>query len=729
VKGILFPAKSGCLGFFLILCSLAIHAQGDYEVFESKFKVGLRSSDGKTLIPAKYDRLGWSDEDVLPLGEVIGYFDKSWGLISVKGKKITAPRYYSLKAIHKDLIIASQIGRFSNELLYGALNTKGETVLDFKYHSVNLAGKDLIVSERKRGASYYGLLNAQNMPVLPLKYRSVCHLQSDLFVFEEMDGRLGIVRNDGLKLISASLDSLAPISTSKYVVFQSGRQGVMDSTARILLRPEFKWVNEELDTKPFDNIELRSAQEIVGIYDADSLAVTQNGFTLVFRNGFAEILNSDDRVLSRQKHLYSFESFRENIIVRAKHGVEVFNTRGEHCPGNSFQDVRFDQHHLYAKSKDGWQVYNAFGSKISNRYFEDVLPNSNNLIPVKRKDYWGYLDFSGETAISFRFEQASVFQQELAAVEYVGYKMLINQFGEQVGEASYDDIAVQPNNTAIVRARSRTDLISAQGSAIFQTYNKLIPNRVGYLERTADGDVGLIAKNGRIIFHPRFSHISDLTNRQFLTVKSSEGAGLSFLDGAWLIPPTLDFEEISGNQEGHSAIKKNGQWGFVNRYAQLVIANRYDSVRSFSDDLAAVMLGEKWGFIDKQEKIVIQPNLDSVEDFAGGLSIVSRGGKYGLLNSNGKYVLGIEYDSLAHFGDQLFMAKNEDKVGVFDKNGGQILPVSYSSVESAKDGMIVQRRGQFGLVDHDGQYIIPLRYNRISEVKEGIYACYKPGSG
>lgn len=700
-------------------------AQRGYEIFESNKKFGLKNDEGKISVYPKYTKIGWSDGFQFPVGEVIGYYEGAWGLLSLRGRRISTPRYYTLEAIHTGLIIASQRGRFSNELLYGTLNARGETIIDFKYHSITRVRDLLVVSERLAGQSLFGLVSDANQIILPLRYKSIKLFHNDKFVYEDLNERLGIVNSLGNPLIPASIDSIATTNDGAFKIFDSGKVGLIDSSARIIVEPLYKKIASNKSGLLFPSIELRSISHELMSFEADSLQTTDNYFVLVFRNGFVEVLGAVGKVISRYDAILTALSFKENLVVTTKQGVEVFDLNGVHWKGNRFEEVKIDDNYLYAKSREGWQVYNAFGRKLTKRTFEDVKTNSDNLIPVKKKGYWGYLDHRGETAISFRFEDAEVFKNQLANVDYVGYKMLINQFGEQVGEPAYDSIAVQTNNMAVVKAKSRTDILNENGAAVFQTYNELIKHPVGYTELTENGKIGLIGKNGRIIFHPYFQRVSDLSSDQFLSVKSNEGVGLSLADGSWLIAPTDRFDEIAGSKDGHTAVKKNGHWGFLNAYQQLVIANRYDSVRHFCNDRAAILLNGKWGFLDKRDQIIIQPNLDSVEDFNGGLSIVMKNGLKGVIKTDGSYLIPIGYTQLNRVGKKLFLLEKEKKYGLFRFDGSQMLPIGFEKILLAHDGFIVKRRGKYGVVDSTGKYAISLKYDSIYQTSPGKYACVK----
>ncbi|MGD9380795.1 MAG: WG repeat-containing protein, partial [candidate division WOR-3 bacterium] len=76
----------------------------------------------------------------------------------------------------------------------------------------------------------------------------------------------------------------------------------------------------------------------------------------------------------------------------------------------------------------------------------------------------------------------------------------------------------------------------------------------------------------------------------------------------------------------------------MNTSGVLVIDFLYDRADFFSENLAAVRIGNEWGFIDKRGRVVIKPEYDFVHPFREGLALVWRGGKQGKLGwSGGKY--------------------------------------------------------------------------------------------
>lgn len=719
------------LSILLILIFIAQigYSQANFTIIERDGLYGMSDAEGKELIRPRFKKLGWSEGLNIPMNDVIGYYDDDWGLVSLKDRTITAPKYYSLEAIHRNLILASIIGRFSNELIYGAINASGETVIDFRYHSITRVKDLLIVSERRKGRSWFGLFNEQNQELLSLQYKSIRSFNDDLFVFENEKGKKGLIHSNGVKQVEATLDSVGELSNGRSLIMNEGKVGIIDSAGNLILQPIYKSISSNVVGQKFSAIELRSAQNHeLKTFEADSVKDLWADYQVVYSNGYGKILKQNDEEVVSMYDLKDVQKFRELIVLQSSNHFKVVQKNGDLLTPGLIEDVQMDEHYMYVFQDGKWSIYNSFGRKITNRTYQDVKSASNNLIPVKRKKYWGYIDHAGMRAISYKFDKASVFKGRLAAVEYLGYQMLINQFGYNIGEPAYDSVHVLTPDLALAKRKTRIDLFNKKGELIFQTFNQLSLHPAGLLEKTSDGRVGLVSMKGEIILDPIYKEITPL-DEKILKVKREDEVGLMNRHGHWILRLSSEYQDIGGKSEGMISIKKNDSWGFVNDKSQLLIANRYDSVTSFQDGLAAAFLGGDWGFINNQEKLIVQPNLDCVGSFTHQKAVVSRDGKTGLIDQHGKTIIPLEYDEVVRLTSGLYKVSKDDKFGIFDGKGEQIIPVGFSEIqETESHNFIVCRRGLAGVMNQHGRYTIPLKYDAIKLLRKGEYLCIYRGN-
>lgn len=94
------------------------------------------------------------------------------------------------------------------------------------------------------------------------------------------------------------------------------------------------------------------------------------------------------------------------------------------------------------------------------------------------------------------------------------------------------------------------------------------------------------------------NRINGLKNKmRFLVLLLSIGFSISVM--ACEKPPVSGYDRVDCLKEGLAGVKKNGQWGFVNKDGHLVIAVQYDEVGIFQKGVALVNKGGRIGFINK----------------------------------------------------------------------------------------------------------------------------------
>ena len=112
----------------------------------------------------------------------------------------------------------------------------------------------------------------------------------------------------------------------------------------------------------------------------------------------------------------------------------------------------------------------------------------------------------------------------------------------------------------------------------------------------------------------------------------------------------LDIEtpiNTSVYSEGMAVITKNGKYGFVNRQKVTIITPKYDDIRLFKNNYAAVKNSTGWFFVNKQGQKITYDTYDSVSDFdANGYAIVSKNKMYGVINEQGQHVVALKYKKI-----------------------------------------------------------------------------------
>jgi len=130
--------------------------------------------------------------------------------------------------------------------------------------------------------------------------------------------------------------------------------------------------------------------------------------------------------------------------------------------------------------------------------------------------------------------------------------------------------------------------------------------------------------------------------------------------------------------EGFAAVCeiKQSKCGFIDKSGKVMIPLQFDMTLPFSEELAAIKIGDKFGFVDKTGKLVINPQFDGAIKFSEGLARVVIGKKFGYIDKAGKIVINPQFDYAQDFSKGLAMVavgeRNEGSIGYIDKSGKYI---------------------------------------------------------
>ena len=696
--------------------------QASVEIFTTDGKYGLRDNQGNTIVPATYNKIGWSDGLQLPVDGVIGYFENGWGLMTIRGKRLTGPDYYTLEGIHRQLLVASLKAKHSNELLYGALSSRATVVIDFQYHSMKSEGSLIVVSKRSSKGSLYGLIDHDGKRVTDLDFASVSHYNGDLFIVQNQQHQKGLINQESEYVLIPQFDQLEKPINGMSVVMKNGAYGIVDDQGKIVKDAIYK--EPSAAEIVFSKLQVRTIEnEMLFEAMADSIVKINDNLHAVFRNGFAVVENASGYAKQREAGVSKIFSNLNVIVISGKSRTAILNAAGDLLMAGSFDEVRLSKYYFYVREGKLWSVYDHSGQRVSKWKVDEVIVHDDHLIPFRKDKFWGYFDGNGEVVISAKYEEVTPYSGDLARVKYLGYDMVINRRGKVVIGGNYQRMTIHHQDYILARSGRRLDLYSPEGFQVYQTYNEVMPITSGYLERTLGGYYGFVTAEGRQAFDPIYDTLINIGSR-YMQIVQGDKVGLAQIDGTVLIQPSRRYQAFGNVAEGKVAVRINGAWGFINMKEQLLIANRYEDVTSFTNDLAAVKMNGHWGIINAQEQIAVQPNFDNMKPCLYETMVVERGGKFGVLDTSGRTILDVTYDEVVKCENGCLVLRRADKYGVYDAKGKPIIPLSFDSIDAGTgDYFVVKRRGKHAVMNRNGHYAVPLKYDFVEEFRTGQFLC------
>lgn len=674
----------------IILSPLFSHAES-YFPFEENGKIGLKNQRGDVLIPAQYEALGWSDESFSVLNQVTGYKQNNqWGLITLQNQTITPSQYFSLNPGSQNLLLATKRSPLTLRISAGVIDYSGKTIIPFSYNGIKLHSMRAIVFTLDGYRLKYGLIDLANKSIIPQEYQNIYPIGSLRYAVQNYDNKTALFSETGRAITKFVIDSISSFQKGYAIIYQNGKQGLIDREGKIIHEPLYREIKMDGDTYtgklPDEWQVLEGSNKLIRKIEADSISlVGSNRVKLVTATG-TQLADLDFTIIGNETmdHIYPFH---EGLAVYRKLGKEgVIRTNGSVMLPAEYDQIELNGRHLVACSlKSGKQVcalYDTLGNLKSKKLYEYILPYNGIYFPVIKNGYYGGINKNGDEIIACAYDSLGDVFGNLTVVKFRGDYGIINSNEQWV-------VLPQPNRIRLINedryfeyTKNLTILKTMQGTMLYFTSNTLEIKNTHLIESVSDGGKWTINFNGQIIHREQ--------------------------------PAREAAEIIFPSSEGYRGIKRNGKYGFIDDQGRLRIANRYEGITPFYEGLAGIKIRGKWGFINKEDKIVIQPNYDQINPFENGRAKVIRNGKYGLITNDGEILLDFRYDNLDVLPDQRILIQFGTMQGLTDAHGNILLQPKYEEVEVLANGLIlINQHGHYGVVTLNGISTIPAIYEQL----------------
>lgn len=684
--------------FFSVTLSTPLISKplNNYKIFEADGKVGMVDDQGNVLIPAEYDHIGWSKGVLEPINNVIGYrIAGAWGLISLKNEKLTSPKYSQLYHSNAGLLVAARKGKVSQHNFLGLISTQGKEVLPFRYTSIQVNGLRAIVST-KNGKNYnYGVVDLGNKVIVPIQFKDIKSLGSLRFAVKNDEDKIAIYSDQGTKINDYALDSIAGFNQGYAVIFDGHRQGLINTAGKVVAEPIYRSVRSadgNIEVRRFNDwvtVSMDNQTDQSWVYT--ELMPYSNNRYVAKSNQKTWILDASGNVISPNNIDFISQPVDKKSTFRKQKKWGVLRENGTVLLEARFDSIVVDGDIMYGMThKNGqekWSLYDTFAIKKSNKEYDIIGRKTSNFYPVRRNNFWGFLDRTGEEVIHCVYDEVRSFVADKVVVKFHGQYGILDKYGEWIVFPQPQELELINEDLYLKKSSDMIALKNVDGETIYFTENKL-EIRQGYLlEHLSDGKFWKINFDGRIV-------------REKIRSKTSK---------------PKKYEEIRVLSEGLYGVKIDGFYGFIDNQNRLLISNRYEDVGLFQEGLAAIKLRNKWGFINKSEDIVVQPNYDSKSTFINHVAIVSLRGKHGIIDTKGNELVKTEYDHIERLDNGRFIIAKNNLYGLLDKDGRLIINVKYETLNDMNNGqVIVEKFDQFGVVDLHGVDVIPIIYDKLT---------------
>jgi hypothetical protein len=284
-------------------------------------------------------------------------------------------------------------------------------------------------------------------------------------------------------------------------------------------------------------------------------------------------------------------------------------------------------------------------------------PVTDELIPARIGERWGYVDRSGTLVVPAGYDQVEPFSEGRAAVRRGRHWGFIDEMGVEIVPPHYLSAGPYREGRAAVTMRSAlwpmVGYLDRSGAvAIPATFQSDCPfsegrARVERRRRKAllflDSQWGYIDSAGALVVTPRFRFARDFAEGVAAAQFERDGRALwGYIgrDGRWAIEP--QFEAAEDFSEGLAAVRRSGApWSYVDHAGREVLSLAQGRPQSygFSERRAAVKVGDRTGYIDPTGAFAIPPRFRSGSRFGGGLAaVVLANGRAAYVDTTGRVV-------------------------------------------------------------------------------------------
>ena len=661
-------------------------------LFEENGKVGLKDEEGKVLIPAQYDAIGWSNGKLSIVDKVVGYQSEGmWGLIHTSNKVLTPPEFLDIKPGEGSFFIAQKKSPLSQRPSFGVISSSGKAVIPFIYDGLKLSNMRAIVMSRSGNRFHFGLTDLSHKLLIPVEYQRIYSLGSLRYAVENFEHKSAIFSEEGGQLTGFTIDSISSFKDDLAIIYENQRQGVINRSGQIIVKPLYDEVrlmdDRTIQTRETDTwFFLTGDNKPQGEFRGDALTAISPDRYIVQVDGNVRL--TDNKFQPLHEGLFSSLGpfLNDRAIFKQGGKSGVISRSGKILIPPAYHCLEMDEHFLRAcldaTAKHRWVMLDFQNNQISEKLYEYIGPFNGKYYPVKNRGYWGALDAMAEEIITCVHDSLLQSSGNNIAVKFKGQYGVISLQENWIVTPGDNRIEVLNDQAYLEYAGQTSFLKSLSGGIIYFSDNPLSYHN-GYIrEQLPTGAHWLIDMTGIIVDR---SH------------------------------QPLAAERIFAESEGLRAIMKDGKYGFIDDAGRLRIANRYEEVKPFRDGRAAIRIRGRWGFIDRQEKLVVQPVYDQVENFHNGRAIVKRDGLSGLIDANGRILLPVRYDAITVNTFNRFMLRQGQAHGIADESGRIIINPRYDEVTDPGNGyIIVSRDGKFGALTLKGVSTIPMIYDGLT---------------
>lgn len=419
--------------------------------------------------------------------------------------------------------------------------------------------------------------------------------------------------------------------------------------------------------------------------------------------------------------------------------------------------------------------YNDF--EIIPPIYYEISPFYMGYAFVKKKRYWGIIDYKGNNLSSFEYKDVRDIAIGIYSLSQKDDTKYV--FIQEGTIAFYDDAQIQEKGYYKVKQNDLWGVVSNRNEIIIPIdFDYISEYRKGLISAKKMGKWGIINECGETIIPFEFDSIYDPHYEKIIRVKKYGKWGIIDAGGKIVVP--FEFEDIGILTHGRAKAKKYGKWGIIDDRGIILCSFDYDRILDNANNYWEVIKydytrenrpircknrwggvyykdnywrisHEKRGIINTNGKVVVPCEYDAIYPPTNGIIRGKRNSKWGCVNEKGEIIIPFEFDYIDEFiGGKAKAQKNRcsgyinengeevynfrvlsngmivyeslfyNKCGLMNAKKEEITGFDFSTIRNFCNGIAwAKKEDNWGCIDENGKVIIPFEFNETEDFIEG----------
>ena len=340
-------------------------------------------------------------------------------------------------------------------------------------------------------------------------------------------------------------------------------------------------------------------------------------------------------------------------------------------------------------------IINKQGSFLIPAIYDELESFSNGIAIVGLSGKYGLINKLNQLITPLIYDEIEAFADGLALVELNGKSGFINKSGEIIIPIQFSSAGSFSNGFAYAEMNNKKGIINSKGEVVIDFEHDWVENfnENGVARARKSNKFGVYANNGSLIVDFAYANIGEFSNGYALIADSlhytfitTEGKPLTDFIFEFKLE-ALSFSKF--DQNGFAPIITKGKVGIIDTSGEKVVPAIFEAIGKYkATSLTAIKKKGDWGYMNAETRLTIPYKFQFAGEFINEQAIVQTEVGFGLISSEGKLILKDDYTSINRLEGVGYLLEKSEEVQLVDWSLSPILDKNYRSIESVNDEML-----------------------------------------